>query len=1298
MSSRHIPCSNFVNESERSAVEYLHSKLQSSGGSDGGLWILLSNLHHSPHFAQRSDEIDLVAIGPPGVFVIEIKHWDRAWLKDNATIVDQEAERVNDKAKRVEGKLWRQFDPGFVTARLLLTRGDDIRFDENRRPQYRKVAIFGVPEWKKILATNRTVRLSDAQIEQAARLLEPAVRVALAGELRAFAGLINLERLSDKSEVFHRVYRGQHPTRRDRVILHLYDLSASQEKSSLELARREFDTLQRWQKSPYVPSLLDSFQEAEGYPGEIYFFTLVDPAASTLVKRGQDSEWDIQARLTYAQEALKALAEFHQPHNPDEQPSLLHRGINPDSLRVRHDGRPLFTDFRWARLQDAQTLSATPLDFGMMTPYVAPEIQSGGLAAASTSSDIYALCATLGILFDGEEPLAIQARECLRLGHERNPATRPTLESLTAALASLQGTTSSSSPTLPPSQYWDEDTVIPFQNSHYKILSRLGQGGIGQTFKVVEVERDRHLEEKFGTYVAKLVCHQEDGQAALRAYKQVRAHTAHPNLSVIYEIAPKWEQDHFVALLKWIDGRPLQDLVGVLSIWAEDIGLDSAEILAQNWLEQLCDGLCKLHQVGLVHGDVSPNNILVQRKHVVLTDYDTVVPIGEPAHGGVLYYSSPTAQARQPIHPSDDIYSLAATLFHALYDREPFLYGVERIKSRGLNWEGLSENSLLRSFLDKATHSQPELRFRDAFDARQFLHNLTTEPERELTQPPSVLPPTTPWTPKIVPWLLDLLSTYPGSRHGNSETRGLDSQFARSTYVETRLDATLLEEIQSGQINLVILFGNAGDGKTAFLQHLAERLEVKNHHSSSRVWEYRFGDGRRLRVNLDGSAAWEEKSANQLLDEFFGPFQQQNYSHRNLHIVAINSGKLSEWIESQQEDSYLTEQLRSVLLGEKVDLDPRFRLIDLNARSLVGGLDLKAGQISTEFLDALLKRLLGGDDDPWQPCLICSAQSRCTAWHSVRTLRDPNQGLRVRQQLTSALQACHQRGEIHITARELRATLSYLFFGVQDCAELHKNKDLRPDQYFQRAFDAHSPQRQGDLLAELVKLDPALEADPILDRKLLKEAIRVPDAPMKGRLAWARRRAYFEGAIFLANGRYLSRFHDLPLSDEASRAALCRDLCLGIARLKDLPPLAFEERHLQRGVPLPLIPRTPIETKFWVIKPWERFTLEAPLPHTAKGLEALPTQLQLRYRYARGEEEILLLGLELFSLLLELKEGVQLSGGQEEVFAHLAIFTQRLAQEDAREIYGAHPAEEGRLFHLRVEERDGRQCLVRKVL
>jgi hypothetical protein len=207
--------------------------------------VLLTNLSHAQHTGRRADEIDIVAIGPPGVCAMEVKHWDAGYLKRNATTADDEADRIDRKAKRIAGALRPRLDPGFVSGKLLLTKGA-VRFGDQRRPRPRGVEVFGLPEWKTLLDVDGPVRLSADQIELAAQLLEPRTKVALRGDLRAFAGLINLERLSDRADAFHRIYRGQHPTRRDRVILHLYDLSASDADNALELARRELDTIQRW--------------------------------------------------------------------------------------------------------------------------------------------------------------------------------------------------------------------------------------------------------------------------------------------------------------------------------------------------------------------------------------------------------------------------------------------------------------------------------------------------------------------------------------------------------------------------------------------------------------------------------------------------------------------------------------------------------------------------------------------------------------------------------------------------------------------------------------------------------------------------------------------------------------------------------------------------------------------------------------------------------------------------------------------------------------------------------------------
>ena len=131
-----------------------------------------------------------------------------------------------------------------------------------------------------------------------------------------------------------------------------------------------------------------------------------------------------------------------------------------------------------------------------------------------------------------------------------------------------------------------------------------------------------------------------------------------------------------------------------------------------------------LHRNGLVHGDVSPRNLIISGGDIVLTDYDFVTKIGEAAVGpGTVLYCSPSLEHHEPVAPSDDLYALAATFFQVLFEKEPFAYDGSRAKQRGINWNGLdpSPTSTLVSFLRRATHPDQSQRFASAKEALQCL-------------------------------------------------------------------------------------------------------------------------------------------------------------------------------------------------------------------------------------------------------------------------------------------------------------------------------------------------------------------------------------------------------------------------------------------------------------------------------------------------------------------------------------------------------------------------------------------------
>ena len=59
-------------------------------------------------------------------------------------------------------------------------------------------------------------------------------------------------------------------------------------------------------------------------------------------------------------------------------------------------------------------------------------------------------------------------------------------------------------------RYWDEDTVVEFHQKKYRVLSRLGSGGVGSTFKVIHI--DGITGEEFGTYVGKVIFEKRCGR------------------------------------------------------------------------------------------------------------------------------------------------------------------------------------------------------------------------------------------------------------------------------------------------------------------------------------------------------------------------------------------------------------------------------------------------------------------------------------------------------------------------------------------------------------------------------------------------------------------------------------------------------------------------------------------------------------------------------------------------------------------------------------------------------------------
>ncbi len=718
MNVRAFPCGPFANDSERKAFEHVRGRLDSTLGA--GDWVLLTNLAFSVTHRMQADEIDLVVIGPPGVRVVEVKHWAPEWVDDNQEEVGREADKVTHKAKRIGTTLRRSVpELGRVDGAILLTReSPGVKSLSGRK--VRGVGIHTLKDWRDAIGFDDAdpPALLPPRVAMLSRLLEPKSAVALDGSLRRFAGYVNLEPRTPKTERFHRVYAGVHSAHRDRVILHLYDLSASDDANAEKRARREFEALRRLQLHDWAPRVLDSFQDAPGYAGEMRFFTVVDPDAPSIEKRKSDASWATPARLAFARSAVRALRDLHGTAAADGP--VAHRNLTARTILVRHDGQPILTGFEWSKIPSDVSVASSGAPAGGWDREAAPEVRAGGRHAAGQRSDVYSLCASLTDLFRGrDDETSRQAVDALAGGLTDAPDARRGLEDLENALAERLGETPSAPPP-PPARFWTEEQVVPFHGREYRVVGRLGSGGVGTTFKVVEL--DRASGDDLGTYVAKVAHDEEAGRRTVGAYGLARSYLRHQAVSVIFEVAREWAENEFTALLTWIDGYPLSDVTGVFPLLAED-QRESGEALAARWLRTMCKALDVLHRNGLVHGDVSPRNMIVSGGDLVLTDYDFVRKIGEAGGApGTVLYCAPSS-GTGPASPADDLYALAASFFHVLFEWEPFRYDSELAKQRGLNWEGMDrvDYPTVADFLDRAAHPDANRRFGSVREALEAL-------------------------------------------------------------------------------------------------------------------------------------------------------------------------------------------------------------------------------------------------------------------------------------------------------------------------------------------------------------------------------------------------------------------------------------------------------------------------------------------------------------------------------------------------------------------------------------------------
>gem|GEM_PF-2506186 len=198
----------------------------------------------------------------------------------------------------------------------------------------------------------------------------------------------------------------------------------------------------------------------------------------------------------------------------------------------------------------------------------------------------------------------------------------------------------------------------------YDVISRIGRGGMG----VVYLARQRSLDRPVALKVlASHLAAEPRYVARLLREARLAARLSHPNVVRVFDVG-QWRETHYI-VMEYIQGRSLDRLIrsGELLSESSAVGV----------LLQMADVLQAARQLGIVHRDIKPGNILLASDGAVkLADFGVACVAGEAAEPdvGTPYYLSPEQARSDPLLDiRADIYSLGCTLFHAMAGRPPYL-------------------------------------------------------------------------------------------------------------------------------------------------------------------------------------------------------------------------------------------------------------------------------------------------------------------------------------------------------------------------------------------------------------------------------------------------------------------------------------------------------------------------------------------------------------------------------------------------------------------------------------------------
>ncbi len=201
--------------------------------------------------------------------------------------------------------------------------------------------------------------------------------------------------------------------------------------------------------------------------------------------------------------------------------------------------------------------------------------------------------------------------------------------------------------------------------SHYKIINKIGAGGMGEVYLAQDSQLDRKVALKF---LPPHFCQDEDCRKRFKREAQAAAKLDHPNIISVYEVSEYNGRPYFA--MAHVEGKSLKEFAA-----GKDLTIEQILELAI----QICGGLHAAHDKGVTHRDIKPSNILIDsygRARIVdfglasVKDADQLTKTGSTM-GTVGYMSPEQVQGKEADHRSD-LFSFGVVLYELITKQSPF--------------------------------------------------------------------------------------------------------------------------------------------------------------------------------------------------------------------------------------------------------------------------------------------------------------------------------------------------------------------------------------------------------------------------------------------------------------------------------------------------------------------------------------------------------------------------------------------------------------------------------------------------